>query len=107
MLAETIHSIADCANQVLLLIGVRQSARPATADHPLGHGRDMYFWSLIVALLLFTVGGLLSLREGIERLLHPGELRDPWIAIAILVFSIVLEALSLAGALKVIRARQG
>src|SRR6185436_9926733 len=95
MLAETIHSFADCANQVLLLIGLKRSARPATAEHPLGHGRDMYFWSLMVALLLFSVGGLVSVYEGIERLQHAETLKDPWIAIGILAFSIVLEALSL------------
>ena len=107
MLAETIHSFADCANQVLLLIGLKGAARPATVEHPLGHGRAMYFWSLIVALLLFSVGGLFSVYEGIERLHHSAGLRDPWIAIGILVFSIGLEAFSLAGALKVIRERQG
>ena len=107
MLAETIHSFADCANQVLLLIGLRRAALPPTAEHPLGHGRAMYFWSLIVALLLFSVGGLVSVYEGIQRLHEPEGLRDPWIAIGILLFSIVLEAFSLAGALKVIRARQG
>ena len=107
MLAETIHSVADCANQVLLLIGLRQSARPATAEHPLGHGKAMYFWSLIVALLLFSVGGIFSVAEGVERFLHPGELKDPWLAIGILVFSVALEAFSLWGALKIIRERQG
>jgi cation diffusion facilitator family transporter len=108
MLAETIHSIADCANQVLLLIGLRHAARPATDEHPLGHGKAMYFWSLIVALLLFSVGGMFSVYEGVERLLHPAvELKDPWLAIGILVFSIVLEAFSLWGALKIIRPRQG
>jgi cation diffusion facilitator family transporter len=107
MLAETIHSFADCANQLLLLIGVKHAARPPTLEHPLGHGRAMYFWSLIVALLLFSVGGLVSVYEGIERLRHAGTVKDPWIAIGILVLSVVLEALSLAGALKVIRERQG
>ena len=107
MLAETIHSIADCANQVLLLIGLKRAARPATAEHPLGYGKAMYFWSLIVALLLFSVGGLFSVYEGIERFRHTEALRDPWIAIGILVFSIVLEAFSLWGALKIIRERQG
>jgi len=107
MLAETIHSLADCANQVLLLIGVKRADDPPTPQHPLGYGRVMYFWSLIVAVLLFSVGGLFSVYEGIERFHHAEELRDPWIAIGILVFSIILEAISLAGALKVIRARQG
>ena len=107
MLAETIHSVADCGNQVLLLIGMKRSERPATAQHPLGHGRAMYFWALIVALLLFSVGGLFSAYEGIHRLLHPEPVKDPWIAIGVLVVSIALEAGSLWGALKIIRAQQG
>ena len=107
MLAETIHSFADCANQVLLLIGLKRAARPATAQHPLGYGKAMYFWSLIVALLLFSVGGLFSVHEGIERFRHAEALKAPWIAIGILGFSIALEAFSLWGALKIIRERQG
>lgn len=107
MLAETIHSFADSANQVLLLVGLKHAARPATAEHPLGHGRVMYFWSMLVALLLFSVGGLVSIYEGVERLMHPEPIKDPWLAIGILVVSIMLEAVSLAGALKVIRQRQG
>jgi cation diffusion facilitator family transporter len=107
MLAETIHSIADCANQVLLLLGLKRSQRPATADHPLGHGRATYFWSMIVALMLFSVGGLYALYEGIERVLHPAQLKDPWLAVGILAFSVALEAGSLWGALKIIRGQQG
>lgn len=107
MLAETIHSAADCGNQVLLLIGVKRSKRPATAEHPLGQGRAMYFWSLIVALMLFSVGGLYSVYEGVHRLLHPEVVKDPWIAVGVLVLSIVLEAFALRGAMKVIRAQQG
>jgi len=107
MLAETIHSVADCANQVLLLIGLKQAQRPATEEHPLGYGKVMYFWSLIVALLLFSVGGLFSVYEGVERILHPTQVKDPWLAIGILVFSIALEAFSLRGALRIIRERQG
>jgi cation diffusion facilitator family transporter len=107
MLAETIHSVADCANQVLLLIGLKQAQRPATQEHPLGYGKVLYFWSLIVALLLFSVGGLFSVYEGVERILHPTQVKDPWLAIGILVFSIALEAFSLWGALRIIRERQG
>jgi cation diffusion facilitator family transporter len=107
MLAETIHSVADCGNQVLLLIGMKRSARPATPQHPLGQGRAMYFWSLMVALLLFSVGGLFSAYEGVHRLLNPEPVKDPWIAVGVLVVSIALETGSLWGALKVIRAQQG
>jgi cation diffusion facilitator family transporter len=107
MLAETLHSIADCANQVLLLLGLKRSQRPADANHPLGYGRATYFWSMIVALMLFSVGGLYALYEGIERLLHPAPLKDPWLAVGILAFSVALEAGSLWGALKIIRTQQG
>jgi len=107
MLAETIHSIADCANQVLLLLGLKRSQRPATADHPLGYGRATYFWSMIVALMLFSVGGLYAVYEGIERLMHPAPIRDPWLAVGILAFSVALEAGSLWGALKIIHEQRG
>jgi cation diffusion facilitator family transporter len=107
MLAETLHSIADCANQGLLLLGLKRSQRPADANHPLGYGRATYFWSMIVALMLFTVGGLYALYEGIERMLHPAPLKDPWLAVGILAFSVALEAGSLWGALKIIREQQG
>ncbi|OGA02682.1 MAG: cation efflux family transporter [Betaproteobacteria bacterium RIFCSPLOWO2_02_64_14] len=107
MLAETIHSVADCANQVLLLIGLKRSQRPATADHPLGYGRATYFWSMIVALMLFSVGGLYAVYEGIERLMHPAPIRDPWLAVGILAFSVALEAGSLWGALKIIHEQRG
>ncbi|MBI3916544.1 MAG: cation diffusion facilitator family transporter [Betaproteobacteria bacterium] len=107
MLAETIHSVADCANQVLLLIGLKRSQRPATADHPLGYGRATYFWSMIVALMLFSVGGLYAVYEGIERLMHPSPLNDPWLAVGILAFSVALEAGSLWGALKIIHEQRG
>src|SRR5689334_17865540 len=71
MLAEAIHSGADCGNQLLLLVGVRQARKPATAMHPLGLGRDLYFWSFLVALMLFTGGGVFSIYEGIHKLLTP------------------------------------
>ena len=95
MLAETIHSVADCGNQVLLLIGLQRSERTATAQHPLGQGRAMYFWSLMVALLLFSAGGLFSAYEGVHRLLNPAPVKDPWIAVGVLVVSIALETGSL------------
>lgn len=107
MLAETIHSFADCGNQVLLLIGIQRSLLPATEKHPLGQGRAMYFWSLIVALLLFSVGGLFSVYEGIYRLLHYEPVADPWIGIGVLIISIGLEAGSLWGTIKIIRKQQG
>src|SRR5262245_36762870 len=67
MLAETIHSIADCGNQVLLLLGVRHAKRAPDMEHPLGYGRDLYFWSFMVAVLLFTGGGMFSIYEGFHK----------------------------------------
>lgn len=103
MLAEAIHSSADCANQLLLLLGLRQARRPASVDFPLGHHRVTYFWSMIVALMLFFMGGAFSVYEGIERLLHPQPLQHGLIAMAVLACAVVLEAFSLWGALKEIR----
>jgi cation diffusion facilitator family transporter len=107
MLAEAIHSTADCANQLLLLLGLKQARRPASADFPLGHHRVTYFWSMIVALLLFFMGGAFSVYEGIERLLHPQPLQHGLIAMAVLASAVVLEAFSLWGALKEIRKISG
>jgi cation diffusion facilitator family transporter len=103
MLAEAIHSTADCANQLLLLLGLKEARRPASADFPLGHHRVTYFWSMIVALLLFFMGGAFSVYEGIERLLHPQPLQHGLIAMAVLAGAVVLEAFSLWGALREIR----
>lgn len=107
MLAEAIHSTADCANQLLLLLGMKEARRPESIDHPLGHHRVTYFWSMVVALLLFFVGGAFSLYEGIERLLHPQALKDGLLAMAILGVAMVLEAFSLWGALREIRKESG
>ncbi len=107
MLAETLHSFADCGNQILLLVGIKQSHRPPDAQHPLGHGRNMYFYSFIVALLLFTGGGMFSIYEGIHKLEHPEPVGDITIAIIILVLSIALEGWSTLGALKVMNKRRG
>jgi cation diffusion facilitator family transporter len=100
LLAEAIHSVADCANQLLLLLGMRQARQPATAEYPLGHQRVVYFWAMMVALLLFLVGGLFSIYEGVERIRHPAPMSNPAAALAVLAVAIVLEAISLLGALR-------
>ena len=107
MLAEAIHSTADCANQLLLLLGMREARRPESADHPLGHHRAGYFWSMVVALLLFFVGGVFSLYEGVERLLHPQPLQHGLLAMAVLGIAVGLEAFSLSGALREIAKESG
>jgi cation diffusion facilitator family transporter len=91
MLAETIHSGADCGNQLLLLLGVKRAQKPPDAAHPLGYGRAVYFWSFMVALLLFTGGGVFSIYEGIHKLMHPEPVQSILIAVVILVFSIGFE----------------
>jgi len=100
MLAEGIHSVADTSNQALLLLGIRRAKRPATAIHPFGYGRERYFWSFIVAMVLFTLGGLFSMFEGYEKLRHPHEIESVGWAIGVLSMAIVLETLSFRTAIK-------
>jgi cation diffusion facilitator family transporter len=85
---------------MLLLLGMKQAQRPESAEHPLGHHRVIYYWSMMVALLLFFVGGAFSVYEGVERVLHPTEVSSPYLALIVLGVAIVLEAISLWGALK-------
>jgi cation diffusion facilitator family transporter len=107
MLAEAIHSFADCGNQGLLLWGMRRVRKPPTEDHPLGYGKAIYFWSFIVALMLFSMGGLFSIYEGAHKLHAPEPLKDAWVALSILGFGIVAEAVSLWGALREIDKERG
>ncbi|MGI9205477.1 MAG: cation diffusion facilitator family transporter [Woeseiaceae bacterium] len=107
MLAEAIHSYADTGNQVLLYLGLRQSAKPPDAEHPLGYGKVSYFWSFIVALMLFSLGGLFSIYEGFHKFNHPEPLSDIWIAVGVLTVAIVLETFSLLGCLREISIIRG
>ncbi|HVQ03337.1 MAG TPA: cation diffusion facilitator family transporter [Burkholderiaceae bacterium] len=107
MLAESIHSFADCGNQGLLLWGMRSVRKPPNAEHPLGYGKAIYFWSFIVALMLFSMGGLFSIYEGVHKLRHPEPLKDAWIALSILAFGIVAESVSLWGAVREINKERG
>jgi cation diffusion facilitator family transporter len=100
MLAESIHSVADTTNQGLLFHGGRQAARPATPDHPFGYGRDRYFWSFVVALVLFSIGGLFAIYEGVEKFRHPHDIDSPAVAFVILGVAVVLEAFSLRTAVR-------
>ena len=93
MLAEAVHSVADTGNQGLLLLGGKRAKRAATPEHPFGYGRDRFFYSFIVALLLFTLGSVFALYEGIEKIAHPGELTSPLVAIVILFVAIVAGGL--------------
>ena len=99
MLAESVHSVADAANQLLLLLGVRRARRPPTDDHPFGHGRERYFWSFIVALVLFSMGAAFAVYHGIEKLRHPHMVENVGWAVGILVFGLVLESFSMRTAI--------
>ena len=100
LMAETAHSFADTLNQVFLLIGVRNSARGPSVQHPLGYGRERYFWSLVVALMLFFGGGVFSLYEGYLRLVEPHEITSAGIGLAVLGAAFVFESGSLLFALR-------
>jgi cation diffusion facilitator family transporter len=107
LLAETLHSFADCGNQLLLLLGVKRSARPATREHPLGFGRDLYFWSFMVALLLFAGGGCFSIYEGIHKLQHPEPVGSITVGLIILTISIALEGWSTLSNIRELNKRRG
>ena len=107
MLAEAVHSVADTANQGLLLLGGRRAERAATAEHPFGYGRDRYFYSFVVALLLFSLGAVFATYEGIHKLEHPEPLTSPLVAVIILVIALVLEGFSFRTAIGESRALKG
>ena len=103
MLAASIHSFADCGNQGLLFLGLRSSKKKPDSEHPLGYGKEIYFWSFIVALILFSMGGLFSIYEGVHKITAHQGLRSPVIALIVLTVSMALEAASLLGCLKQIK----
>ncbi|TPW71515.1 cation diffusion facilitator family transporter [Schumannella sp. 10F1B-5-1] len=107
MLAESVHSLADTANQVLLLIGGRRAKKAADAEHPFGYGRVRYLYAFIVSIILFTIGGVFSIYEGIEKLQHPHELENVWLPLVVLGIAIVLEGFSLRTAINESRPFKG
>ena len=107
MTAEAVHSLADCGNQGLLLLGLKDARAPASPEYPLGHGKAIYFWSFLVALLLFSVGGAFSLYEGIHKLEAPEPLKWPWLAVGVLAFGIVAESFSMWGCLREVNKVRG
>jgi cation diffusion facilitator family transporter len=100
MLAEGVHSLADSGNQLLLLLGGKRAQRDATPTHPFGYGRERYFYAFIVSIILFTIGGVFSIYEGINKLQHPHELEMWWLPLLVLAIAIVLESLSLRTAVR-------
>lgn len=107
MLAEALHSFSDCGNQVLLLIGVRQARKPADARHPLGYGRAVYFWSFLVALMLFLGGGVFSICEGIHKMEEPEPVERVWLGVGILVVSLLLEGGATLSNIRELNRRRG
>ncbi len=108
MIAEAVHSFADAGNQSLLILGLKRAKQPPSADYPLGYGKETYFWSFIVAIILFSLGGLFSLYEGWHKLAHPTPLSYPFVAISVLIFAIVAEGISMWGCLREInKVRRG
>ena len=107
MTAEAVHSLADCGNQGLLLLGMKSAKAPPSPDYPLGHGKAIYFWSFLVALLLFSVGGAFSIYEGVHKLQHPEPLNWPWLAVGVLAFGIVAESFSMWGCMREVNKARG
>lgn len=95
MLAEGVHSVADSGNQLLLLLGGRQAKKKADKEHPFGYGRERYVYAFVVSIILFSVGGVFSLYEGVEKLTHPHPLENWWLPLLVLVIAIGLESFSL------------
>jgi cation diffusion facilitator family transporter len=94
MLAEAVHSLADTGNQGLLILGTARAKREATREHPFGYGRERYFWAFVVAMVLFSLGSMFAIHEGIDKLRHPHEVVSPAVAIGILALAIALESWS-------------
>jgi cation diffusion facilitator family transporter len=107
MLAEAVHSTADCANQLLLLLGLKRSKRPPNAEYPMGYGKETYFWSFIVALMLFSLGGLFSIYEGWHKLSDPEPISYPLVALGVLAFGIAAESASMWGCLREVNKVRG
>lgn len=107
LLAESIHSVADTGNQVLLLFGGKRSRMAPDRKHPFGYGRERYFWAFVVSIVLFTLGAMFAIYEGVEKVLHPHDIESPQWAIGILAVSILLEANSFRTAIHEARPAKG
>ena len=107
MLAEAVHSLADTSNQALLLLGKKRSKKSPTAERPIGFGRERFFWAFVVSLVLFSLGSMYAVYEGIEMIRHPHEIESLWWALAILLFAMVMEAYAFQTAVKESRLYKG
>src|SRR6202140_3142219 len=100
MTSEAIHSVVDTTNEILLLYGIHRSKQKADADHPFGHGREIYFWSFVVSLLIFALGAGFAIYEGVSRILKPAPIESPGISYIVLALAIIFEGGSWLGALR-------
>jgi cation diffusion facilitator family transporter len=100
MLSEAIHSLVDTGNQVLLLYGLRRAAQPPDADHPFGYGKELYFWSFVVAIIIFGLGSGVSIYEGVEGVRHPEPVSNPVVSYVVLAFATVFEGIALTFAMR-------
>lgn len=107
MLAESVHSLADSCNQILLMVGGRRAKRRADSEHPFGYGRERYVYAFVVSIILFSVGGVFSVYEGVEKILNPHPLEVWWLPLLVLVISIVLEGFSLRTGIRESRPHKG
>ena len=103
LLAEAVHSVADSGNQLLLLLGASRSRLPPSSEHPFGYARERYFWAFVVAVVLFTLGSLFAINEGVDKLRHPHAISSPQWAVGILLIAMVLEAFALRTAVRAAR----
>src|SRR6202044_1649456 len=106
MLSEAVHSLVDTLNELLLLYGIARSSRPPDDVHPMGYGRELYFWSFVVALLIFALGAGVSAYEGLDRLLHPAAIERPAVVFIVLAVSLVFESVSWLVGMREFRATQ-
>lgn len=107
MLSEAVHSVVDTLNEILLLHGMKKSQKPANAKHPFGYGRELYFWAFIVALMVFALGAIVSVYQGVLHILHPEEMKNPLVNYIVLGFAILCEGTSWFVALKAFKKTKG
>ena len=107
MFAEGIHSVVDSGNQLLLLFGMKRATRPADRRHPFGYGKEVYFWSFVVAILLFSIGSGVSLYHGIEKMLHPHPIENPTVNFVVIGMALIFEGYALHAAVTEVNRRRG
>ena len=107
MLSEAVHSLVDSGNEALMLVGLKRSKKPPDDRHPFGYARELYFWTFVVALVIFAGGAVVSIYEGVEKILHPEPVQSPWINFVVLGIAVVMEGISWLVALRAFNARRG